>query len=46
MRSYLIDQGVKARIEVGAFAANRGSGAAERVSGVTVPGLPGKDPAR
>jgi outer membrane protein OmpA-like peptidoglycan-associated protein len=37
VRSYLIDQGVKARIEVGAFAASRGSGAAERVD-VLAPG--------
>jgi len=31
VRSYLIDQGVTARIEVGAFAANRNAGAGERV---------------
>ena len=37
VRMYLIDQGVKARIEVGAFAANRSSGAGERVD-VLAPG--------
>jgi len=37
VRSYLIDQGVKARIEVGAFAASRGPGAGERVD-VLAPG--------
>ena len=37
VRSYLIDQGVKARIEVGAFAASRGAGAGERVD-VLAPG--------
>jgi outer membrane protein OmpA-like peptidoglycan-associated protein len=37
VRSYLIDQGVKARIEVGAFAAGRNSGPAERVD-ILAPG--------
>ena len=31
VRSYLIDQGVKARIEVGAFASSGSSGGSERV---------------
>ena len=31
VRSYLIDQGVKSRIEVGAFATNGGGGGGERV---------------
>jgi outer membrane protein OmpA-like peptidoglycan-associated protein len=37
VRSYLIDQGVKARIEVGAFTAGRNGGAGERVD-VLMPG--------
>ena len=37
VRSYLIDQGVKARIEVGAFAAGRNGGPAERVD-ILAPG--------
>jgi outer membrane protein OmpA-like peptidoglycan-associated protein len=38
VRSYLIDQGVTARIDVGAFAAQRGAKSAERVD-VLAPGL-------